>query len=58
MPRDTVSRTANVEGTADNLYHQGNTVISVFLGFSKEFDCVNYDLLPDKMSVYRVDGFA
>ena len=41
----------------DNL-DQGNTVISFFVDFSKAFDCVDHDLLPEKMSVCGVDGVA
>jgi len=39
----------------DNL-DQGNTVISIFLDISKAFDCLDHDLLLEKMSVYGVDG--
>ena len=41
----------------DNL-DQGNVVISFFLDFSKAFDCVDHNLLFEKMNVYGVDSVA
>ena len=37
----------------DNL-DQGHTVLSIFLDFSKAFDCVNNKILLDKMGLYFV----
>ena len=45
----------NLQYIYDNL-DSGHTVISIFLDFSKAFDCVDHHILLKKMSVYGVCG--
>ena len=47
----------HLEYVYDNL-DQGNTVVSIFMDFSKAFDCIDHQLLLQKVHCYGIRGIA
>ena len=47
----------HLEYVYDNL-DQGNTVVSIFMDFSKAFDCIDHQLLLQKLQCYGIRGIA
>ena len=47
----------NLDYVYDNL-DQGNTVLSIFMDFSKAFDCIDHRLLLRKLHTYGIRGIA
>ena len=47
----------NLKYAYDHL-DRGSSVMSIFFNFSKAFDCVDHEILLNKMSVYGIRGSA